>query len=116
MLHATAINRCDTIHQEFFIQTSYHDVEEYAESASFEVSPNPTDGRLTLRFNNLRGPAEIRILNGLGQVIDVFQLNTELTQEMTYTMPTIDAGFYYVALQCNGKTLIRKIVLENSKY
>ena len=116
MLHATAINRCDTIHQEFFIQTSYHDVEEYAESASFEVSPNPTDGRLTLRFNNLRGIAEIRIFNGLGQVIDIFQLDTELTQEMTYTMPTMDAGLYYVALQCNGKTLIRKIVLENSRY
>lgn len=113
MLHATAVNRCESIHEEFFIQTSYHGLEENTEVLSFEVSPNPTDGRMILRFNGLKGLAEVQIFNGLGQMVDTFTLDTDMTQEKAYTMPTINAGLYYVVVQCDGKMTVRKIVLEN---
>ena len=112
MLHATAVNRCDSIHEDFFIQTSYHDVEEYVVVSSFEVSPNPTDGHLTLRLNDLKGLAKVLVFNSLWQKVDEFVLDAEMAQEKPYTMPAVGAGLYYIVVQCDGKTLTRKIVLE----
>lgn len=115
-LHATAVNRCGSIHQEFFIQTSYHGTEENAEASLFEVSPNPTDGPLTLRFNGLKGLAEIKVLNSMGQTVDAFSLDMDTTPEKAYLLPPLNAGLYYVVVQCDDRRFTRKIVLGNARY
>ena len=110
-LHAWTINRCDTVHEEFFIQTSYYDVDENLQDAGFSVIPNPTDGNMTLRFGEMEGVAEICVYNSLGQKVDGFSINTDLYEEMPYLMLDLKNGLYYFVMKCNGSLLTRKVML-----
>lgn len=110
-LHAWAINRCDTIHEEFFIQTSYYDVDENAQDADFVIAPNPTDGELSLRFGDMNSLVEICVYNSLGQRVDAFSVDTSSCKEMTYMLPKLKNGLYYFVIKCNGALLTRKVML-----
>ena len=111
MLHATAINYCDTIHEEFFIQTSYHGVGEAAENQGFEVFPNPTDGHLTLHFCDMSDWVQVEVYNGQGQKSDAFELNVTDCKEITYDMSHLQDGLYYFVMKNQGRRLTRKVAL-----
>lgn len=108
MLHATAINRCDTIHKEFFIKTSYYDLPEQEENTSFEIAPNPSNGTLNLYFKGLEGEAELILFNRMGQQLDAL---TVAGGHVVYVMPDLDDGLYYFMMRCDDMLLVRKIVL-----
>ena len=110
-LHAWVVNRCGTVHEEFFIQTSYFDVEEDVQDADFEIAPNPTDGNVTLHFGGLIGTAEIQVFNGQGQKVDTFSVDTRLHRELIYQIPAAKNGYYYFVMNNGGKRLARKVVL-----
>ena len=111
-LHAWAINRCDTVHEEFFIQTSYYDVGESSEDTDFVIAPNPTDGDLSLHFGDLQGRIEVQIFNSLGQKMDAFVADVSRCNEMTYSMPDVPNGLYYLVLKSEKKNEIRKLLLQ----
>lgn len=111
-LHAWAINRCDTIHQEFFIQTSYFGVGEDAQDAGFVIAPNPTEGNVTLRFGDLQGKGEVQVFNSMGQKVDVFTVDGKHDTETTYTVPDVPNGLYYLVLKSEKRTVIRKLLLQ----
>ncbi len=110
-LHAWVVNRCDTVHEEFFIQTSYYDVEENTQEASFVISPNPTNGNVTLHFAELCGVTEIQVFNGQGRKVDAFSVDASLQREVLYKMPDMKNGQYYFVVNSGGKRLVRKLVL-----
>lgn len=112
MLHAAAVNRCDTIREVFFIQTSYFDTDEYADEVEFEVLPNPTTGHLNLRFGRLQGLVEMQLYNSQGQQVDTFVVDASISHEKVYVMPETRNGLYYLVLKNREKTLIRKVVLQ----
>ena len=111
-LHAWAINRCDTVHEEFFIQTSYYDVGESSEDTDFVIAPNPTDGDLSLHFGDLQGRIEVQVFNSLGQKMDAFIADVSRCNEMTYSMPDVPNGLYYLVLKSEKKNEIRKLLLQ----
>lgn len=110
-LHAWAINRCDTIHEEFFIQTSYYGVDESAEEQGFTLYPNPSDGQLTLHFGDTDGWVEIIVFNDLGQVVDTFSVDASQCCEMTYLTPDLSNGLYYFVMKNNGVIRTRRVLL-----
>ncbi len=112
MLHATAINNCDSIHETFFIQTSYYGVDDNQKNECFEVFPNPTTGQLILRFDGLEGRFEVRIFDAMGQKIDAFPVEPSRGREMTYLMPNLGEGLYYFVLMGEEKRVARKVILK----
>ena len=110
-LHAWTVNRCDTVHEEFFIQTSYFDVEENAQDADFVIAPNPSDGNMTLYFGHLRGMAEIQVFNAQGQKVDDFSVDAGLRHEMVYQLPVAKNGTYYFVVDDGDKRVARKVVV-----
>ena len=112
MLHAWAINSCDTVHEEFFIQTSYYDVDENAQNAAFVMAPNPTQGMVTLCFDQLQGRAEVHVFNSLGQKVDAFIIDEIQNREMAYMMPDFPDGLYCFVVKIKGSTLMRKLILK----
>ena len=112
MLHATAINGCDSIHHEFFVQTSYYDVDDHTETGRFEVFPNPTHGQLTLYFDEWEGCVEVSIYNTVGQKVDRFALDADVCKEMTYSMPNLSNGLYYFVLKGETMAATRKVMLQ----
>ena len=112
MLHATAINACDSIHHEFFVQTSYYDVDDHTEMDGFAVFPNPTDGQLNMRFGKWEGRVEVSVYNTLGQKVDAFVLDTALCKETTYSMHNLSEGLYYFVLKGDAMAITRKVMLK----
>lgn len=111
-LHAWAINRCDTVHEEFFIQTSYYDVEENAQDPGFVVAPNPTTGCVTMHFGDLQGVVEVQVLTSQGQQVDAFMLNLDQRQEYSYVIPERKNGLYCFMIKNKGKTMTSKVMLS----
>jgi hypothetical protein len=110
-LHAWAVNRCDTIHEEFFIQTSYYDVEEDVQDVGFEVVPNPTRGEVSLHFGNLQGRAEVQVYNAMGQQVDAFSMEADGCCPQTFDMRLLPDGLYLVVAKQKGKTWAKRVVL-----
>ena len=108
-LHAWAINRCDTVHEEFFIQTSYFGFDELSDGQAFKIYPNPSGGQLTMQFGDLSGGAEVMVYNAMGQRVDSFSVDTHLCHELTYQMPDLPNGLYYFMMDMEGKKYIQKI-------
>ena len=111
-LHAWAVNRCDTVHKEFFIQTSYYDVDENVQDAGFVMAPNPTNDIVTLCFDQLQGRAEVQVFNSLGQKMDAFIIDEIQDREMTYRMPDVPNGIYYFVVKIGERALMRKLILK----
>lgn len=112
MLHATVVNDCDSVHETFFIQTSYHAVDEYAELEGFEVFPNPTSGRLTLCFKGLSGQFELTVYDALGRKVDAFPVDADVVCQKPYCISRLDEGLYYFVLMGDGKGIARKVMLK----
>ena len=113
MLHATAINSCDSVHETFFVQTSYYDVDESSDAGTFGVFPNPTEGRLTLHWGDeLKGGAEVSVYNALGQKVDAFPVAAGDVRQMSYLMPNWRDGLYYFVLKYDAMTVTRKVMLK----
>ncbi len=112
ILHAWTINRCDTIHKEFFIQTSYYGTEELEDEKVFAVYPNPSEGWLTLQFDGMDGMAEVQVFNALGQMVDAFSVGETNGKEVDYRMPDVPNGLYYLVMKSERRTVIRKLLLQ----
>lgn len=111
ILHATAINSCDTVRKSFAIQTTYFDLPGLDDRQIFEVLPNPTQGNVTLCFGNMEGVAEICVYNALAQEVDAFLVDMNAFHEMSYVMPEMTAGLYSFVLNHNGTRIARKVML-----
>lgn len=109
LLHATAINQCDTVQHSFAIQTTYFDLPEPMESADFQIAPNPSTGEVTMHFGSLEGQAEFHVYNSLGQRIDTFTVDIDTHKELNYSMPASGSGLYYIVLKNNNATMTKKL-------
>ena len=109
MLHATATNRCGVESRDFSIKTTYFNIGETTSNECFTVSPNPSDGHLTLHFDHLKGIAEISVYKSSGQKMDSFVVDTDVTKAYDYTLPDAANGLYLLVLRNNGATLSRKV-------
>ncbi|MCR5657867.1 MAG: T9SS type A sorting domain-containing protein [Bacteroidales bacterium] len=110
-LHAWAINRCDTVHEEFFIQTSYYGVDENAAGQGFEVFPNPTSGEIMLLLDSMEGWVEFEVFDAFGQRIDKFNVDADLNHQKTYNLHPLPDGVYLFVGKNKGEVRIRKVVL-----
>ena len=111
LLHCTTVNVCDSVHHDFSIRTTYFNVEETVGNECFTISPNPSDGNMVLRFQDLTGKAEITVVNNHGQCVDKFVTDVTGCREMTYKMPNVGSGLYYFVLETNGKRLACKVTI-----
>ena len=111
-LHAWAVNRCDSVHEEFFIQTSYYDVEEVLQDVDFSVVPNPTHGEVTLSFDGLQGSIEVQVINSMGQKVDAFFVEGGGSLRKVYDPRKLPDGVYLFAAKQRGKTWTKKVVLR----
>lgn len=111
MLHASVVNRCDTVTKDFAVKTTYFGTDENAENDRLTVSPNPTNGHLTLRLDGLAGRVEVGVYKSSGQRVDAFVVDAGASNVYDYTLPDECNGLYLLVLRNNGTTWVRKVAV-----
>jgi PKD repeat protein len=83
-------------------------------SLGFEIYPNPTEGKFTIRFNNiLTQTIDVSILNSLGTIVfseKSSHINGQFNKVVDFTGH--ESGIYYIKVQNNDGSLIRQLVIR----
>jgi len=83
-----------------------------ADEKSFLVYPNPSNGIVHIAINGFEGrKMELRILNVIGTVI-YRETITELNGPKTLDLTKFASGLYYVKLEAENASEMRKLVIH----
>ena len=114
-LVAKLVNPChpDSVMLSYWMVCSFYDVDENpASSVNFSVLPNPNGGEMTLRFENMKGEANVKVLDMRGVLVDEFEVSLDddiLTRQ--YSLPNKQAGMYLFVATGEGFVITQKVVV-----
>ena len=110
MLHAVAVNVCDSIKQDFFIQTSYFGIEETVDNKGVMISPNPTDGEFTLHLDGWKDNITIEVFDNQGR--KVMQQSKESDNLQTIRLKDCRKGLYYLRVTDGNRYVTDKLIIQ----
>ena len=108
-LHATVFNGCDTVSQEFFIQTSYFGVDESDDEGWLVVTPNPNAGEFTVGFGTMQGRVEVTIYDAQGRQVE---RRSGRAEDAQWSWSGLPSGLYFVSAIANGKSCACKVLVN----
>jgi len=101
----------DVSEQDLAIDNELDEASESKENlgtSTLSIHPNPTNGYLTLRYDEYRD-SEVFIYNSLGELIDHRLL---VSTETNFDFSSSPRGLYFIKILSKDKTLVEKIVLQ----
>ena len=81
------------------------------ENDEIQIYPNPAKGSLTVSIGKNNNFNQIEIINHLGQLMQTYNLEESNTSLEINTNSTLKAGFYFVKLSGQSKSVIQKIII-----
>lgn len=78
------------------------------------ISPNPSDGLLTLTFSNNES-SELSIYNSIGQIVYYARINSDaLSNHLTYlvNLNSLPQGIYFIKVKQENKIYNEKIIIQ----
>jgi len=79
-------------------------------TTSFQLVPNPNNGKFSILFNSLNGVYDINVYNVEGQVIYHIKGNEK---KATIDISSAVAGNYFVCINTGAEKIIRKIIIAH---
>ena len=102
-----------SITRRFYLKSSFFGVEEQnAARCTFDIIPNPNNGNMELRFENMGGKVEVKVYDVMGILLDNFvTYNDRESTAIQYNLSRRNGMYFFVA---NGKegTLTKKVVVK----
>lgn len=104
-----------------FDDAEYHErggmvnTEEIASLSVFEVSPNPSNGFVNVRFDIEEGTKyQLQLVNAMGQHVSVLENGRAFTgtQNLGFDVSSLSAGLYIIQLQTESGTHSHKLVVR----
>ena len=87
-------------------------INEYTNSDSILIYPNPNNGIFTIHYtSNEQQDKEIEIINVLGQTVYFEKLNNILNINKEISLINNNKGIYFVKITINQKEIIKKVVI-----
>lgn len=112
-LKATTANRCDTITRSKWIHCTYFNTDDYQDLCYVDIVPNPNNGNMTLKFENMLGEVNVKVYNATGSLVDNFDCNNNFsTMSMQYTMKTYVTGMYYFVISSKDRMIAKKVIVK----
>lgn len=74
------------------------------------VYPNPNNGLISLKIQNLTGVTSLRLQNAVGQIIFIKTMNASIGVETTININAQPKGNYYLYIQTDKEKIIKKII------
>lgn len=111
----TAVNPCDTIETRYYLKSSFYDVQDQESyPAAVGIVPNPNDGHMQLRFENLEGRLSVKVFSTTGVLNDSFEVNTDRAgATYDYAMKRLGNGVYFFVITDGKRSVTKKVVIIN---
>jgi len=113
VLSAIVDNGCgsDTCHM--YLKSSFLDIEEHEVTPSgFSIVPNPNNGAMELRFENMEGKVEVKVYDVTGNLIDSFvTYNDREPKSVQYDLSGCKGILFFVAYGKEG-VLAKKVIVK----
>ncbi len=108
-------NQCEpySITKRFYLKSSFFGIDEQdAAKCTFDIVPNPNNGTMELRFENMEGKVDVKVYDMMGVLLDNFVIyNDNEHKPIQYNLSSRNGIYFFVA---NGKegTVIQKVVVK----
>lgn len=109
-LHATVVNVCASIDQDFSIQTSYFGIDETVNNSGVIISPNPTDGEFMLYLDGWQDKVTVEIFDSQGR--QVLMRKGEVNQSLTFNLKGYRKGLYFLRVTGNNRNVTDKFIIQ----
>ncbi|MBK7668657.1 MAG: T9SS type A sorting domain-containing protein [Sphingobacteriaceae bacterium] len=84
------------------------DINETNFANSFLISPNPSNGQITIKVAEITGSCDLSVHNLLGELV----FSETIKEKSTGINLNLKTGLYFVSLDNKGQKAIRKIIVE----
>lgn len=111
-----AVNHCsgtEGISARYWLKPSFYGIEEQeAYPAAVSVIPNPNNGQMELRFENMDGKINVRVCNANGALVDSFEVQaTQAPYSYNYAMKRLANGVYFFIFNDGKRSVTKKVVI-----
>ena len=107
-------NHCHQDSVAFYLQSSFFGVDGHETiPADFNIVPNPNNGDIELRFENLTGKTNVKVYDMRGTLIDIIDTYNDLySNTLHYSLKPISPGIYYFVATAKEGTIAKKVIIE----
>lgn len=108
-----AVNHCNDTVVRYGLVPSFYGIEETeAYPAAVSVMPNPNNGKMQLRFENMEGRIGIQVYTLTGALIDSFEVTTtQVGDTYEYSMKRFQNGVYFFVISDGKRSVTKKVVI-----
>jgi len=102
-----------SITRRLYLKSSFFGIDEQdAENCAFNIIPNPNNGTMELRFENMEGKVEVKVYDMMGNMLDSFvTYNEEVSKTIQYKLST-GKGIYFLVANGKNGTIAKKMVIK----
>ena len=110
-----AVNPCSREDNKvnFWLKPSFFGIDEQeAVKCIFDIIPNPNNGHMELRFENMEGKVEVKVYDMMGILADSFETyNNKEPKSIQYNLSGRGGIYFFVATAKEG-TMVKKVVVK----
>lgn len=102
-----------SITKRFYLKSSFFGVDDQeASRCAFDIIPNPNNGTMELRFENMEGKVEVKVYDMMGCLMDSFvTYNDKETKSIPYNLSDRKSIYFFVA-NGNEGSVTKKVVIR----
>ena len=116
-LNCKVKNICESVgkNTRFYLIPSFYGVQEQEYyPAEISIFPNPNDGKMQIRFENLEGRLSIKVFETTGILADSFEITThQVGETYDYSMKRLNNGVYFFVITDGKRSITKKVVIIN---
>jgi PKD repeat protein len=110
----TAVNDCDSVTKRYDLHPSFYGIEENeAYPALVSIIPNPNNGHMQLKFENMEGRMSIKVYNSTGILVDSFEIQSSSGETYDYSAKRLNNGIYFFNITDGKRAVTKKVVIIN---
>ena len=110
-----AVNPCSREDNKvnFWLKPSFFGIDEQeAVKCIFDIIPNPNNGHMELRFENMEGKVEVKVYDMMGILADSFETyNNKEPKSIQYNLSG-RGGIYFFVATAKEDTMVKKVVVK----
>ena len=109
-----AVNDCSSDTATYDLHPSFYAIEENeAYPAAVSIIPNPNNGHMQMKFENIEGRLNIKVYSSTGILVDSFELFSSIGETFEYSAKRLNNGIYFFHITDGKRAVTKKVVIIN---